>query len=271
MVIPIGGGGGDDGGMGAMMAPMAGPPPTFLLARFKKIKVCLIAMILSIVLQLGAGIPLFGVSDTFNLILNILNAVLIVIVGIFLLKDDPMFAGTYECLVSTFCNGCRDQCQGGLPCLCSWFFVCLIAAVLALIPIQGSQIFIIIDGFQLIANPSYSSGMQWSYAVGSTAWYVLFCIFIGSELLLLLAQLAGAYHGFKGFRDMQSVMSEGDVSGGGYGDPYAQQGGGGGQRLGGQQEVQQQRMGGGQAVSGPTVQARSAPVLFQGQGQRLGS
>jgi hypothetical protein len=280
MVIPLGGGGGDDGGMGGMMAPQIGPPPDFLLARFKKIKVCLVAMIISIVLQLGAGIPL--TSDVYNLILNVLNAVLIVIVGIFLLKDDSMFSGAYECLVSTFCSGCRDQCQGGMPCLCSWFFVCLLSAALSLIPIPGSQIYVIVDGFRLIFDATFTSQSKWNYAERSTPWYVLFSIYLVSQTLLLIAQMFGAYHGFKGFRDMQSAMSEGGdfgggVTGGGYGDPYSNQGGdrfgGGGQRLGGDGGggQQQQRMASGNVATVSGGQARSPPLLFSGQGQRLGS
>lgn len=286
MVIPLGGGG-DDGAMGrGMMAPDIGPPPAFLLRRFLMIKICLVAMILSIFMQLGSGIALMP-ADAFNIILNVCSALIIVLVGIFLLKDDAMFRGTYECLVGTFCSTCRDQCQGGLTCLCSWFAVCLISAVLSLIPFPGSQIYVIVDGFRLILDKTFNSNTKWNYAERTTVWYVLYSVYLASEVILLIAQIAGAYHGFKGFRDMSRIIQEADVSGGGYGDPYDQNRGGGysgggssgggytgggygggGQRLGGG-PAQQESMGGGRVVSGGP--ARSPPALFSGQGQRLGS
>merc|ERR1719148_187986 len=167
-------------------------------------------MILGLILQLGSGIPLMP-SNALNIVLNALNALLIIIVGIFLLKDDPMFAGAHACLVRNCCFGCADQCQGGMPCLCSWFFICILAAVLALIPMSGSQISTIIAGISLMADPKASVNIDWGFEAASIAWYVLFGVFVASEIVLLLAQLFGGWQGYKGYKDMQRVMAEADV------------------------------------------------------------
>mmetsp|Transcript_14160 Transcript_14160/g.24965 ORF Transcript_14160/g.24965 Transcript_14160/m.24965 type:complete len:289 (+) Transcript_14160:88-954(+) len=288
MVIPIGGGGDDDGtggmgGMGGMMSPMVGPTPDFLISRFKKIKVCLVAMIISLVVQLGSGIPLMP-SNALNIVMNSLNALFIIIVGIFLLKDDPMFARSHACLVRNFCFSCADSCQGGMPCLCSWFFICLLTAILALIPMDGSQISTIIGGFRLIANPHEKVNISWGFRARSIAWYVLFYVFLASEVVLLLSQLVGGWQGFKAFREMHRAMSEnggagdnpGGLGGGGYaggaydgraGDGPSGAGARSGGAYGGPSGGAGSRYGGGN-TSGD--QAR-APALFSGTGNRLGS
>lgn len=279
MVIPIGGGGDDDGsgGMGGMMSPMVGPLPDYLQSRFKKIKLCLIAMIVALVLQLGSGIPLMP-SNALNIVLNSLNALFIIIVGIFLLKDDPMFARSHDCLVRNFCFSCADACQGGMPCLCSWFFICLLTAILALIPMDGSQISTIIGGFRLIADPHEKVNISWGFKARSIAWYVLFYVFLASEIVLLLAQLIGGWQGFRGFQEMHRTMSE---MGGAADNP-----GGGGYMSGANDGRARDAPGGrsGGAYSGPSGGAGSryatgstsggqarAPALFQGAGNRLGS
>lgn len=272
MVIPLGGGpdDGNGGGMGGMMQPMVGPPPQELVSRFKRIKVCLIAMIVGIVLQLGAGIPLMP-SNAFNIVLNSLNGVFIIVVGIFLLKDDPMFAGAHKCLVNTFCSTCADQCQGGMACLCSWFFICLVTAVLALIPMSGSQIDTIIGGFRLIADEQASVDINWGFKAGSNLWYALFLTFLTSEVLVLLAQLLGGWHGFKAMKEWQ-LATEGQPQPNVGGPPESGGGGftgggftGAGARLGGGGDAR-----GGNAAAPPRA-TPAATVAFSGQGQRLGS
>mmetsp|Transcript_72758 Transcript_72758/g.151921 ORF Transcript_72758/g.151921 Transcript_72758/m.151921 type:complete len:278 (+) Transcript_72758:62-895(+) len=277
MVIPLGG-----GDLGP--PPMPGPPPAELLPRFRKIKISLMMLILSIAAKLGAGIPLFP-KNVFGQIYNVFSAVLLVIIGIFLLKDDRTFSGTYRCLVKTFCGSCEDTCaaSAGVQCLCSWFFCCTIAAVFGLLPVNGSDITVVIAGFTLLGDPSKDSKTQWGLEVRSTAWTVALSVFTAATLVGLLAEIYGAYQGMKGFSELGELQA-GGLMGGPMGggdwsdegrstsDPYA---GGGGNRLGGGR--------GGGGGGGPGAAGQNQPTTgaapprqggfqpFAGQGQRLGS
>lgn len=143
----------------------------------------------------------------------------------------------------------------------------MITAIFALLPIaDDADINILINGFDRLSNPS-----KWQ---GGTAWVVEFSLFVCGTLFALLAQIAGAFIGWKALRQASELAPEGDFQGGndalapgGYGQGavgggYGQ---GGGQPLGG---------GGGHAASLPSTQATQARAAafqpFQGSGQRLG-
>lgn len=286
MVIPLGGG--DDGGM---MAPMAGPPPPALVRRFKQIKYCLVIQIVGLACQLGSGIPLQP-SNTSAIIINSLNALLIIIIGIFLLKDDPMFAGTHRCLVNTFCAGCADQCQGGMLCLCSWFFICLISAILALLPTSGSQMQTIIAGVKIFMDPSIASSVKWGFPVTSLTWQILMVSFLASEVIVIIGQLFGGVYGFKAFQEMQAIQqglagdmagtgggmdggwgagAPGGGAGGGWGQGAGGAGGAGGAAAGGRSGGPGAGGGGGAGPVGQGPARAQNFHAFQGTGNRLGS
>mmetsp|Transcript_18696 Transcript_18696/g.33794 ORF Transcript_18696/g.33794 Transcript_18696/m.33794 type:complete len:284 (-) Transcript_18696:148-999(-) len=246
MVLPLDG----QDGPPPMMAPV-GPPPAFMARRLRKIKGCLIAQIIGLVLQLSAGIPLLP-DDTLDIVLNALNALLIVVVGIFLLKDDPVFGRIHSCLVNTFCSTCAEQCQGGMPCMCSWFFICLFAGILGLLPIDGSKLTIIIVGCSGLADPSKATGSKaprWGFEVGSTMWKCFFGAYVLAAVFTLLGQLVGGWQGLKGFQEMTAWQQEGLLGG----DASA----GGGAR----------DFGGGQIGAAPQA-ASNSPAPYSGTGYR---
>jgi len=268
MVIPL------PAGMGAPLA--SGPPPPELVPRFRHIKYSLVVLIFSLIAKLSASIWLDS-NDVWNIIGNSLTAVLNVIIGIFLLKDDRLFAGAHRCLVFTFCRGCADQCMGGMSCLCTWFMCTLITVVFGFLPISGSDIWKVVQGCKIISTRS-----QWQ---GGTAWIVMFSIFIGSMLLELLAQCVGCWEGWQAYKTASEAgvdpIAGGDWAdagagagygggrfggGGGYGPGggYAG-GGGGGQAFGGTGA----RLGGG-GGGGQEAQPAAGFQPFSGQGQRLG-
>jgi len=267
MVIPLGGGGG--GGAGGMMGePMIGPPPRELEPRFRIIKVCLILQIIGLIVQLGSGIPLQP-SNTYNIVFNSLDVVLIIVVGIFLLKDDPTFGGAHACLVRTCCSSCQDQCQGGVSCLCSWFIICILTAVMALLPVDGSQMLSFIAGFKVLLNNGSADGTKWGYDTDSIVWEILFLVYFTSEVVVILSQLIGGWQGFKGFQEMTALQGAGGSGGampqdGGYG---GDSGGVNGAR--GAAPSSGGNGGGGDPSSGQARQPTFQP--FAGNGNRLGS
>lgn len=270
MVIPLGA-----GDMGP--PPPVGPPPAELLPRMRKIKVCLIMMILSIVVKLVTGILLFP-TNAFAQVYSSLSMVLLVIIGIWLLKDDPMFSGIYRCLVTTCCGGCTEQCnaQAGVSCLCSWFFCCLLVAVFGLLPLSGSDLMTVIVGIQLIADPSKAidPDTKWGLTVRSTEWLVVLSLFTAATCVGLLAEIFGGWQGMKGFSELAELTAGGGLMGGGDGQGADSSGGrggfagggyGGGARQPGLSQPQQPAGGPGQPPRPP-----EGFQPFAGQGQRLG-
>eukprot|EP00929_Paragymnodinium_shiwhaense_P013568 TRINITY_DN121420_c0_g1_i1.p1 TRINITY_DN121420_c0_g1~~TRINITY_DN121420_c0_g1_i1.p1 ORF type:complete len:268 (-),score=41.93 TRINITY_DN121420_c0_g1_i1:173-976(-) len=267
MVIPMGDGG--DGG--AFAAPMLGPPPAQLAPRFKIIKLSLILQILGLIVLLASQIALMP-NNTAGIVFSSLNALLIIVVGIFLLEHDPMFKGAYECLVRTFCYSCAAQCQGGMSCLCTWWFINLLNFILALLP--GGALWEIVAGIQVLANMQTVQEGKFAFPVKSTPWLVLWSMIVAAEAVILVAQFLGGWQGFKGFQEYAALRSgqEGmyDMTGGGGGGGADSGWGGGG---GGQARdwgapagrMQEPTQGQPQAGRGPGFQA------FQGTGQRLGA
>lgn len=253
MVIPLGSGGGTG------MVPLMGPPPPELMPRFRKIKICLVVLIGSLLVKFVAGMFINWKSMVW-IVYSCLNPILNAVIGIFLLKDDPLFAGVHQCLVRVFCSSCADQCQGGMNCLCTWFFCNMITCIFALLPLpdSDSDIMIITDGFNKLSKPSL-----WP----SQVWAVEFSFFLVATILALLVQIIGAYEGWQAYRQATAMAAGSDnFTGGGYGDPY-----------GGYPEARQQRMtdpeagtSGGRPTGGGGQSAANFQP-FQGSGQRLGS
>jgi len=265
MVIPIGGGGDPDLGG----APFFGPPSPELLRRFKKIKVCLIMLIFALIVKLVAGI-LLEPSNAFIVVQSCLNIPLETFIGIFLLKDDALFRPIHRCIVGTCCSSCRDQCQGGISCLCYWFITCLLFALSGLLPVEGSDISQIYVGIRLIVDPNFHSDAKWYFPARSVPWYATLSVYVVGMFIALVCQIVGAWQGFKGFQGLDP-MAGGEGAGAEQGVLPADHGGspdmagaGAGQPLGG--AVRQQAMA---PASQPGARAGGfAP--FSGQGQRLG-
>jgi hypothetical protein len=278
MVIPIGGG---NGGGGGLNVDMQGPPPAEMWPRFQKIKGALLVLILSVLMKIAAGAVLMP-NNWGTYLGNSISGIFSMIIGIFLLKDDATFSPAYNCLVNTFCSNCREQCPGGMTCLCTWWFYCLLVSVLDLIPLNGSEIMYIIAFGTCISNPDACNGLHTApYApAGSSTWYVLCALFTVGMVGALLAKLIGGWVGLKAWQEMQTY-SDG-FQGGGH---WAEEGRGQGQYQQQQQQQQQARDWGGGRLGGTSgmtdpIHPVSGGVqgsgqqgfhAFQGTGNRLGS
>jgi len=274
MVVPLGAGGPEDG---INPAAMLGPPPPELQPRFRRIKACLVALTGSIVFKLISGTLLIP-TNAFGYLYNSLNAILNMIIGIFLLKDDPLVAPAHRCITRTCCSGCEDQCQGGMSCLCTWFFCCMITAVFGLLPVDGSDLMTVIVGFRLILNPHLAEDTKWWLPVRSAVWFAMLALFTLATTVGLLAQIIGGWQGMKGFQEVQMLepqggnwsMGRGGLDGLGGGPATA----GGMPPSGGPpqgfREPPPSSAGGGQAVGGRAAGPQQGFTPFAGTGQRLG-
>merc|ERR1719198_781547 len=105
-----------------------------------------------------------------------LNFILSTFFGIFVLKDDEgqMFnmRSAYQCVASTCCSICADQCGGGAACLMPFIIWNAFNIIFALIPIPGSNIY-------LAMNLAKAQNVQNQYA----AWVCLVC-----SLLIIVSQ-----------------------------------------------------------------------------------
>lgn len=260
MVIPIGGGG--DPGLAATMQMRTVPPE--LEPRFRKIKICLVVLITSLLVKLiAAGI--YAPHNMYNWIWNSLNPILNTIIGIFLLNDDRFFGKIYRCCLTTFCVSCQEQCPGGMSCLCTWFFCNMITAIFGLIPMQGSDINVLVGGFKKLNDPSTWEGGQ--------TWLVAFSFFLGGTLFALLSQIVGAYQGWKAYSQATEMASDGPMlSGGGFGDPYGGNAYGGASGGGGGGAGGRYVSSGGRVEAASTGGSARGPTFtaFSGQGNRLG-
>mmetsp|Transcript_107972 Transcript_107972/g.170580 ORF Transcript_107972/g.170580 Transcript_107972/m.170580 type:complete len:254 (+) Transcript_107972:89-850(+) len=253
MVIPIGGGG---GGIAPQLPP--GPPPDAIEHRFRKIKTCLVVLMIALVVKFFSGMWLN--PNAFFWIYSSLNPIMTTLVGIWLLNYTAPFDKWHRCLVSTCCQSCADQCQGGpSACLCTWFMVCLIDAIFAILPFNGSDIMIVIGSIRLLSSDSPSVG-------DSPSLTVCIAIFATGTLCAFLSQAFGAYEGWMAIKQSQEF---GPQAGGEWADAGGRYSTGfsGGYPGGGGY--------GGQSPSAPPAPA-SAPrqnqfQAFQGTGNRLGS
>merc|ERR1719310_1529792 len=62
-------------------------------------------------------------AGSFNLILNVL-------IGIFLLNDEPAFKPVYQFMMETCFQPCADRCEGGMSCLMTWVLCNCLTVVL---------------------------------------------------------------------------------------------------------------------------------------------
>lgn len=180
---------------------LVGPPPPELHGRFRTIKYCLVVLIFVLIVKVAGGIVAYPTRLGLT-IQNSACALLNVFIGIFLLNDDPMFAGCHRRLVNTFCAGCADQCQGGMACLCTWSFCCSITAMAALLPFRGGDLVTIVVDFHLI-----TSSEAWSDS-GKLRFTVGFLIFALATVCALLSQLIGGWAGFKAFQRASELTVE---------------------------------------------------------------
>eukprot|EP00403_Amphidinium_massartii_P009234 CAMPEP_0178410302 /NCGR_PEP_ID=MMETSP0689_2-20121128/20909_1 /TAXON_ID=160604 /ORGANISM="Amphidinium massartii, Strain CS-259" /LENGTH=225 /DNA_ID=CAMNT_0020031473 /DNA_START=88 /DNA_END=766 /DNA_ORIENTATION=+ len=122
MVIPL--------PAGSMGPQMSGPPPPQLESKFKWLRTFLAVELLG-----GFGILFTRIllGDAGNAIVQFLSCFLNCVFGIWLLADDPKVGQLHQCLVRVFCQGCADQCRGGLQCLLPFCLVNVIAFVVQLI------------------------------------------------------------------------------------------------------------------------------------------
>lgn len=239
MVIPVG------GGMG-----MQGPPPPELQAEFQRVKVCLLAMIASMMVKLASGTLLYGFLQVLSSCLNLgLNTLM----GIFLLRDDHSIGKIYQFLMNNCFQSCGQMCTGGMGCLVPFVLCNFITVVLDLL--LGPTLIIVIKEVPLLLHPAeWASPVAWLENLAFTL----------SAFSALAAQGAAAYFGWQAYKVAASSFLGPDV-------PYMPLGPG--QQLGGGQPPAPSRSGGGGGYVPPTVRQAPAAQPFQpfsGQGQRLG-
>jgi len=262
-------GGGGGGGMGQMMAAnQMTEIPAQLEPRFRIIKLSLVTLIVSLFVKIIAG-GVINPGSTFFWIYSSLNPIFNVVIGIFLLKDDPLIGRIHRCCITTICSRCQEQCPcpGGMPCLCSWFFCTTVTALLSIIPfwdrngVAQSDMAILVGGLEDLNNPS-----RWA---GGIPWVIAFCLFLAGTFFGLLAEIVGAFQGFQAFKEANAIAQGADYQGG---YPDAESGGGGGGSSGGGSRYVQ---GGCNVQAGegaPRQSSMQQPfTAFGGSGQRLGS
>mmetsp|Transcript_14592 Transcript_14592/g.28735 ORF Transcript_14592/g.28735 Transcript_14592/m.28735 type:complete len:228 (+) Transcript_14592:53-736(+) len=107
-----------------------GPPPPELNHRFYILKHVVLALLLSLVLNLVVGV----MTDFLSALRGSLNLIFLCLTGIFLMNEDEHLKPAYNFMMTTCCHGCQEQCQGGMSCL-MWFgvmcFFTLVMEVLA--------------------------------------------------------------------------------------------------------------------------------------------
>eukprot|EP00747_Dinoflagellata_sp_TGD_P040607 gnl/TRDRNA2_/TRDRNA2_140973_c0_seq1.p1 gnl/TRDRNA2_/TRDRNA2_140973_c0~~gnl/TRDRNA2_/TRDRNA2_140973_c0_seq1.p1 ORF type:complete len:257 (-),score=33.23 gnl/TRDRNA2_/TRDRNA2_140973_c0_seq1:3-773(-) len=253
MVIPLSAGGGG-GGM-----PLMGPPPESLRPRFKRIKVCVIIMIISMITKFIGGCFLYGPTNT---IIDSLNIILNSVVGIYLLKDDPhcLLGGAYRCLTTTICQLCNEQmCPGGMTCLLPFMIMNLITVALDILLNQVVQN--MIADTKLVIQREY-----WTDLNKLLLKSIPFVIYAVSTFFSYLGQLVGAWHAWKAHQQAQALGIFAAAGGGDWADDDAA-GGSGGYAGGNAQAVPAERPAAGGPVRPP---AQQNFVPFGGTGQRLG-
>mmetsp|Transcript_105059 Transcript_105059/g.266892 ORF Transcript_105059/g.266892 Transcript_105059/m.266892 type:complete len:239 (+) Transcript_105059:120-836(+) len=237
MVIPMGG----------MGAGMAGPFPAELDHRFRQLKRCVLAMLLS-ALGVIVFMPMCFNANVFSVILSSLNIVLNAIFGIWMLQQDPLIGRMYHCLTTTICQPCGEQCQGGLQCLMPFMFGNGITVFLNII--QPGDLVNVFGNIGKLFKP-----MEWK----SGLWGFWFVFYAACVLTIYISQISGIVFGYLAYKQVRDAGVT--VSGGSW-----TQGGGG--------APARQGPAGGDDASQSAPEGRPAQQNFQafgGQGQRLGS
>lgn len=169
----------------------------------------------------------------FNVLSNSLNLVMSTLVGIWLLKHDPLIGQIHGFFARTCCATCEEQgqCGGGCSCLVPFIASNIIAVLLNLL--MGGEI----QQLQTEYNILVTSG-------STTVFGLKIGLFFVSTLMTLVAH----YLAYRDIRDMGLHVTQGDPDW----QPYRQ---GGGTQV---RDV---------TPSAPPQQQR----LFEGAGNRLGS
>lgn len=194
--------------------PLMGPPPAELERHFKIMKFCVWTMIISLATQLVTGSMLPGIGPG-SVILNSLNLIFILVVGIFLLRDDPLLGQAYNFLARTCCQICDQQCGGGMNCLMNFTFICGFTVLWDVIFNGVIQFFV--KSLGTLFNPE-----DWPTSIFGFA----ITLFVLAKLATYVAQVVGAVYGFLAYRQARDVGvtsqpgSWGDSGGGGAGTAF---------------------------------------------------
>lgn len=182
--------------------PLAGPPPAQLEQKFKRIKLCVLAMIASTFAKLFVGLL---VGAELQILLNSLNMILSTVSGIFLLRDDPLIGRIYAFLARTCCQMCTQQCAGGMSCLMNFVMVTAICILMDLI---AGNFGVIWTGFTILFDPS-----SWPTGFGAFVFLISFPSMVVAEA----SQFLGCYFGYQAYKQAVTLglgQSGGDWGGG---------------------------------------------------------
>lgn len=237
--------------MGSMGAGMQGDFPAEVDRNFRRLKGCVLGMMLS-----AAGViifqPLTFAVSVFSVILSSLNIFLNAIFGIWMLKQDPLIGRMFQCLASSCCGPCAEQCQGGLGCLMPFMFANGITIFFALI---SGDIVAVFKNVNLLFSPVDWANSMWGF------FYVMWGISVILEYLTQLCAIVFGYSAYKQVRDSGVTMT---------GGAWAQQGGGGATSGGGVYRAGTGQASGGDDRREPLRPAQQNFQAFGGGGQRLG-
>jgi len=206
----------------AMGPPLMGPPPAELWPRFRIMKYCVVGMIGSTFARILLAFMLS--ASVSQVLVASLNIILNAIVGIFLLKDDPLLGRTYEFLATTCCQMCAQQCGGGMNCLLT-FVICNAITVLFDV-LLNNVIGGLIHDIGVIFDPN-----QWTSGI----YGFLLGVNVLAIIVAFMAQTVGAVQGFLAYRqarDFGTTATPGEWSGGGGGGGGPYFAGGRGSRAG---------------------------------------
>eukprot|EP00450_Noctiluca_scintillans_P017471 CAMPEP_0194509764 /NCGR_PEP_ID=MMETSP0253-20130528/40817_1 /TAXON_ID=2966 /ORGANISM="Noctiluca scintillans" /LENGTH=186 /DNA_ID=CAMNT_0039352951 /DNA_START=105 /DNA_END=662 /DNA_ORIENTATION=- len=160
---------------------MIGPPPPQLEHRFRQLRLCVWGMVWSVVFKIIAGVLLNRLGSMIYSVANLVN----VVIGTFLMRDDPTFKNWHRCLTTTCFSSCQDQLQGGKACLVPWIVVNALFAVIQVIWLA------VLENFTSLVHigdfhPNVAAG-------------ILF--FFSADLIALVSEIVGAVVGYLAYRD----------------------------------------------------------------------
>jgi len=127
MVIPMG---------GSMGQNIRGPVPAECQQMAQRMKYVVFAMGGCIVARLVTAAYIGILAKDF---MNLLNLVMVILLGIFVLKDDVQIKPMYDFLASSICSQCHEQGMGGLGCIMPFGMCCGINFVMDLL-FKSSQV-----------------------------------------------------------------------------------------------------------------------------------
>uniref|UniRef100_A0A7S0ZML2 Uncharacterized protein n=1 Tax=Noctiluca scintillans TaxID=2966 RepID=A0A7S0ZML2_NOCSC len=167
--------------------PMAGPPPAELQHRFRIIRVCILAMVFSIICLIVAGILLNRLGTSF---FESLNLILNTIIGSFLMNEDPALGKVYKFFMQTCLQSCQEPCQGGMNCLLPFIVSNLITVVVAMVFTSDLQ--------NITGLFSVMSSLPPVTIVGAV-------IFLAASVVALTAQMVGAVYGYLAYKEARDL------------------------------------------------------------------